>query len=62
MVALQAHEGDSDRPKDETIDDALRSLECALKILDQEDMPPHIGARLEEVIESVKGEIVSGKP
>ena len=58
MVALQAHAGDSD-PQNQTIEDALASLEKSLMILDEEDSPPHIGARLQEVIELVRNEISS---
>jgi hypothetical protein len=59
MVALKAHEGDSDRAQNGTIEDALASIEEALRILDERDSPPHIGARLQEVIESLKAEISS---
>ena len=59
MVALQAHAGDSDRSQNQTMEDALASLEKSLMILDQEDSPPHIGARLQEVIELVRDEINS---
>ncbi len=60
MVALQAHAGDSDRSQSQkTMKDALASLEKSLKILDQEVSPPHIGARLQEVIELVRDEINS---
>lgn len=58
MGALQAHAGDSD-PRNQTIEDALASLEKSLEILDEEDSPPHIGARLQEVIELVREEINS---
>ena len=59
MVALQAHAGDSDRPKNESMKDALASLEQSLETLDASDSPPHIGARLQEVIELVTDEINS---
>jgi len=62
MVALQAHAGDSDCSQNQTIEEALASLEECQKILDQEDSPPHIGARLQEVIELVRGEINSRTP
>jgi len=58
MVALQAHAGDSD-PQNQTIEDALASLEKSLMILDEENSPPHIGARLQEVIELVRNEMNS---
>jgi hypothetical protein len=59
MVALQAHAGDSDRSQSHTIKDALASLEQSLRILDKRNAPPHIGARLQEVIEFLKDEISS---
>ena len=58
MGALQAHAGDSD-PQNQTIEDALASLEKSLMILDEENSPPHIGARLQEVIELVRNEMNS---
>jgi hypothetical protein len=59
MAALYAHADDSDRPRDPTIEDALASLKQALKILDDKSAPPHIRARLEEVIDSLNEEIRS---
>ena len=55
MAALQAQADDSDRPQGQSIGDALASLKHALKILDENDVPPHVGARLQEVIELVGG-------
>jgi hypothetical protein len=53
MAALQAQADDSDCPQAQSIGDALASLKHALKILDESDVPAHIGARLQEVIELV---------
>ena len=53
MVGLQARAGDSSRPQDQSIEKAVASLNHALKILDENDLPAHIGARLQEVIELV---------
>jgi hypothetical protein len=55
MTALHAQADDSDRPQRQSIGDALTSLKHALKILDESDVPPHIGARLQEIIEFVGG-------
>jgi hypothetical protein len=55
MTALHAQADDSDRPQRQSIGDALTSLKHALKILDESDVPAHIGARLQEVIELVGG-------
>ena len=60
MAALQAQADDSDCPRGQTIDDALASLKHALKILDESDLPAHIGARLQEVIELVGGSAERG--
>jgi hypothetical protein len=59
MAALKAHAGDSDRPQNQTIEHVLALLEQALTILDERDSPPHIGARLQEVIEFLRNEISS---
>jgi len=55
MAAFQAQAGDSDCPQGQSIGDALTSLNHALRILDGSDAPAHIGARLQEVIELVRG-------
>lgn len=48
-----------DRSQSHTIEDALTLLEQSLRILDERNAPAQIGARLEEVIESLKDEIRS---
>ena len=53
MTAFQAQADDSGRSQDRTVENALASLNHALKILDESDAPAHIGARLQEVIELV---------
>ena len=53
MSARQMQPGETDGRGDESISEALMSLERALRILDDCDAPPHIGARLQEIISLV---------
>lgn len=53
MTACQAQPDDTGSSSDQSMNDALLSLERALQILDDCDAPPNIGARLQEVISLV---------
>lgn len=57
MAALQAQAGDFDRLQGQGLPDALARLQTALGVMDKARVPPHIGARLQEVIESLEVEI-----
>jgi len=57
MSACQAETDDTDRLGDQSMNDALTSLERALQILDDCDAPPHIGARLQEIINLVADDV-----
>jgi len=53
MSACQAQSDETNGLADQSMSDALTSLERALQILDDCDAPPHIGARLQEIIDLV---------
>ena len=53
MSACEAQSDETEGLGDQSMSDALTSLERALQILDDCDAPPHIGARLQEIISLV---------
>jgi hypothetical protein len=57
MTALGAHADDENRPRNHRMKDALVLLHEALAIIDGTAAAPHIGARLQEVIDALEREL-----
>ena len=53
-VALSANADAGDATPDKSLDRALALLQETLEIVDSSDAPPEIGARIQEVIDSIE--------
>lgn len=56
MAALSAHADDGNGPRNHRLEDALPLLQEALGIIDGTKLAPHVGARLQEVIDLLQSE------
>jgi hypothetical protein len=57
MAALGAHADDGNGPRNHRLKDAVPLLQEALAIIDSTKLAPHVGARLQEVIEALDREL-----